>query len=82
MRILSARLLHARRNRLTGRVEAVVSLCARFDADLPDDMVRVAVSAPAATEPGAAPLRERLVAAAKLTYATSPRDIRAQRRAA
>lgn len=72
MRILSARIVRARLDRDTKRVEAVVALTAMRDGTGLPDMVRIAVSAPAHA-PGSAPLRERLTAAAKLTYATTPR---------
>ena len=81
MRILSARVIRARRNRDTARAEAVVALLIREVDGLPDTFVRIGVSAPLLA-PGAAPLRDRLIAAAKLTYAATPRQMRAQRFAA
>ena len=81
MRVLSARVIRARRNSDTQRAEAVVALLMR-EEDAPSDVfVRVSVSAPLRA-PGAAPLRDRLIAAAKLTYAATPRQMRAQRFAA
>jgi hypothetical protein len=78
MRITSARILHARLNRLTNRVEAIVLLTADLAPDLADDRVRIAVSTPAHRDPSAAPLRHRLVAAAKLAYATAGRSAAAR----
>ncbi|MFZ5710483.1 MAG: hypothetical protein ACOY4T_12510 [Pseudomonadota bacterium] len=81
MRILSARVTRARRNSGTSRAEAVVALLvADPDGSVPV-AVRLAVSAPLRA-PGAAPLRDRLIAAAKLTYAATPRALRTLRYAA
>lgn len=66
MRILSARILRARRIRHAGRVEALVSLSVQGGGGC--TRVLIPVSAPARA-PGAAPLRERLLAAAKLAHA-------------
>ncbi|MCB2116605.1 MAG: hypothetical protein KDE00_09980 [Rhodobacteraceae bacterium] len=71
MRILSARIQRARRIRLDGRVEALVALT--VDADGGVIHPRVLVAAPS-TAPGAPPLRERLLAAAKLAFAMQPRS--------
>jgi hypothetical protein len=81
MRVLSARVIRARRNSTTQRAEAVVGLLMREDDALSDVFVRITVSAPLHA-PGAAPLRDRLIAAAKLTYAATPRPMRAHRFAA
>jgi hypothetical protein len=77
MRILSARVLRARRDRTTSRVEAVVALTALALDALSPETVHVAISAPAAA-PDAPPLRQRLIAAAKLTHAAAPRMMRAR----
>ena len=77
MRILSARVLRARRDPSTARVEAVVAMTTlALDAFSPET-VHIAVSAPAVA-PGAPPLRQRLIAAAKLTHAATPRAMRAR----
>lgn len=78
MRVLSARIAHARRDRRTGRVEAVVALTVLLNDDRLSAFVRI--SAPARA-PGAASLRARLLGAAKLAFAADPRG-RASRRAA
>jgi hypothetical protein len=75
LRILSARITRALLNRATARVEAVIALTAATGADDATETVRISVSAPARAD-GAAPLRDRLIAAAKLTYATTPRPAR------
>lgn len=77
MRILSARVLRARRDRTTSRVEAVVALTALALDALSPETIQVAISAPAAA-PDAPPLRQRLIAAAKLAYAATPRMMRAR----
>ena len=77
MRILSARVLRARRDRATSRVEAVVALTAVSLDTLSPKTVHIAVSAPATAEE-APPLRQRLIAAAKLTHAATPRTMRAR----
>ncbi len=69
MRILSARIGPARLLRDMGEVEAVVTLVVKHDDGTLPLVVRVAASSPARA-PGAAPLRERLLAQAKLAYAT------------
>ncbi len=79
MRILSARITRALLDRATRRVEAVVTLTAATSAQDATETVRITVSAPARAE-GAAPLRDRLIAAAKLTYATTPRPLRSSAR--
>ncbi|MEZ5733196.1 MAG: hypothetical protein R3D97_12860 [Paracoccaceae bacterium] len=67
MRVLSARVRHARLNRQTGRVEAIVVLLLRPD-EAADHQVVVRTSAPVQAA-GAAPLRQRLAASAKLLAA-------------
>lgn len=69
MRILSARIARARRDRRTGRVEALVALTVLWG----DGPVRafVPISAPARA-PGGALLRDRLLGAAKLSFAADP----------
>ena len=69
MRILSARITRVRRHRAHGEVEAMVTLVILPTDAAQVDRVEVAVSSPARA-PGAAPLRERLLAQAKLSYAT------------
>ncbi|MCV2863187.1 hypothetical protein [Defluviimonas sp. WL0075] len=71
MRILSARIVHARRVPASDRIEALVRLLSepRPGADI--ERVEVAVTAPARAR-DAAPLRARLLAAAKLAYAIDP----------
>ncbi len=79
MRILSARITRARRVRATGRVEAIVALT--VDAGGGHVRAHLHIAARAAA-PGAPPLRERLLAAAKLKFAVenmrrpAPRDPR------
>jgi hypothetical protein len=77
MRILSARILRARRDRATARVEAVVALTALSLDALTPETIHIAISAPA-TAPDAPPLRQRLIAAAKLTHTATPRMMRAR----
>ncbi len=77
MRILSARVLRARRDRAIARVEAIVTLTALALDALSPETVHIAVSAPATAE-DAPPLRQRLIAAAKLTHAAAPRAMRAR----
>lgn len=69
MRILSARITRVRRHRAHGEVEALVTLVILPSDAAGVERVDVAVSSPAAA-PGAAPLRDRLLAQAKLSYAT------------
>jgi hypothetical protein len=69
MRILSARITRARRDRSFGEVEAMVTLIVLPSEEAGIERVDVAVSSPARA-PGAAPLRDRLLAQAKLGYAT------------
>ncbi|MGB3178188.1 MAG: hypothetical protein WBC68_14990 [Albidovulum sp.] len=71
MRILSARVSHANHDRAANRVDAIVTLLVRDSGHGGDHEVRVQVSAPAHA-PGAAPLRDRLAAAAKLIFVTRP----------
>ncbi len=66
MRILSARIHRARRDREAGRVLAVVALTVLRDGTAIRALVPVAVAARPA---GAAPLRDRLLGAAKLSLA-------------
>lgn len=68
MRILSARVLRARRLRDFGRVEAVVMLLVKAEGQPVPYETRVLTSAPDRA-PGAASLRDRLVASAKLLHA-------------
>lgn len=76
MRILTARVLRARRDRANSRVEAIVALTTLTeDAETPETM-RILVTAPG-NAPGAPSLRQRLIAAAKLTHAATPRAMRA-----
>jgi hypothetical protein len=81
MRVLSARVLRARRMATSGRVEAIVTLIVEVGdrgqilcADIP-------VSAPRSA-PMAPPLRARLIAAAKLAFATRTQEVRESSRAA
>ena len=69
MRILSARITRVRRHRSHGEVEALVTLVVLPSDSAGIERVDVAVSSPA-TAVGAAPLRDRLLAQAKLSYAT------------
>ena len=69
MRILSARITGVRVNRAAARVEAVVVLLVEQGGDAAREL-RVPTSAPIAA-PGAAPLKERLIASAKLILAMS-----------
>lgn len=69
MRILSARIAHARRDRRSGRVDAEVALTVLWGAG--PMRVFVTTSAPCRA-PGAAPLRDRLLGAAKLSIAFDP----------
>lgn len=80
MRILSARVIRARRLRDYGRVEAVVLLLVKAEGQPVPYEARILTSAPARA-PGAAPLRDRLLASAKLLHAMEPRQ-NARRRAA
>ncbi|AMY71352.1 hypothetical protein [Frigidibacter mobilis] len=73
MRILSARVLRARRLRDLGRVEAMVMLLVKPGDRAAPYEARVLTSAPARA-PGAAPLRERLLASAKLLHAIQAQD--------
>ncbi|MFN0113106.1 MAG: hypothetical protein ACKVPY_00340 [Paracoccaceae bacterium] len=81
MRILSARVIRARRDAASRRAEAVVALLADEEDGAAPLLLRIAVSAPLRA-PGAASLRDRLIAAAKLTCAATPRPHRAARYAA
>ena len=72
MRILSARISRARRlGRDSGLVEAVVTLLAIGQDDAVPRQAHLRVCAPVRA-PGAAPLRARLLASAKLMAATRP----------
>lgn len=72
MRILSARISRARRlGRHTDLVEAVVTLLAIDHDGAQPRQLHLRISA-AARAPGAAPLRTRLLASAKLMAATRP----------
>ncbi len=69
MRILSARATAIRVNRALARVEAVIVLRIESAGAEPCEL-RVPTSAPIVA-PGAAPLKERLIASAKLILAMS-----------
>ncbi|MGB3317268.1 MAG: hypothetical protein WBB85_23010 [Albidovulum sp.] len=69
MRILSARISRARRDRMTSRVEAIVALTVLWDGERVQAFIRT--SAPARAS-GAATLRARLLGAAKLSFAVDP----------
>lgn len=68
MRILSARITAVHRLRAYGEVEALVKLLVKRDADPRPYLAEVLASVPARA-PGAAPLRDRLLASAKLSLA-------------
>lgn len=80
MRILSARIIHARRDSRTRKVEAIVRLMAESGPGGGIVRADVTVAAPGRA-PGAARLRERLLAAAKLAFAAAPSAYRARRAA-
>jgi hypothetical protein len=69
MRVLSARITRARRNRIANRVDAIVALMVVRNDHVVRAMVRV--SSPA-RDSGGATLRARLLAAAKLAFASDP----------
>ena len=69
MRILSARVAHARHDRVADRVTAIVALTVLRNGTALNTAIQV--SAPARA-PGAAALRARLLAAAKLSFACDP----------
>ena len=69
MRILSARVTTIRVNRASARIEAVVVLLVETNGGVAREM-RIPTSAPI-TAPGAAPLKDRLIASAKLILAMS-----------
>lgn len=69
VRILSARIHRARRDRAAGTVAAVVALTALRGGTPVRAFVAVSVPARSA---GAAPLRNRLLGAAKLAFAARP----------
>ncbi len=71
MRVLSARVLRARRNRALAQVEAVIALLIEDSVGAAPYLVRVAIAAPIAGT-GAAALRQRLYAGAKLRFFTAP----------
>lgn len=75
MRILSARIHRVRRDRATGMLSATVALTAL----LGDQPIRafVAVAVPGRS-PGAAPVRDRLLGAAKLAFAGGSMQPRAR----
>ncbi len=81
MRILSARVLRARHLKDLGRVEAMVMLLVKPEGQAAPYEARVLTSAPARA-PGAAPLRDRLLASAKLLHAIHAQDLPRSRRAA
>ena len=68
MRILSARARSIRHDPLTRRVAAVIVL--HIENDGLEEVVSIPSSAPVSA-PGCAPLKERLIAAAKLALAMS-----------
>lgn len=69
MRILSARVTTIRVNHASARVEAVVVLLVEPSGGVARE-IRVPISAPIIA-PGAAPLKDRLIASAKLILAMS-----------
>ncbi|MEZ5776724.1 MAG: hypothetical protein R3E44_00030 [Paracoccaceae bacterium] len=69
MRILSARVTRARRDRADNRVAAIVALTVLRNGATLNATVRVTAPARA---PGAASLRDRLLGAAKLSFASDP----------
>lgn len=81
MRILSARVLRARRLRDLGHVEAMVMLLVKPEGQAQPYEARILTSAPARA-PGAAPLRDRLLASAKLLHAIHAQDLPRSRHAA
>ncbi|WP_347312018.1 hypothetical protein [Defluviimonas sp. SAOS-178_SWC] len=78
MRILSARITRVRRNRHTEHVEAIVALTAYTGGGPVRAFIRI--SAPARA-PGAARLRDRILGAAKLSFAADPARSTARRAA-
>ncbi|SPH23866.1 hypothetical protein DEA8626_02937 [Defluviimonas aquaemixtae] len=78
MRILSSRVLRARRDRSAGQVVALIALTAVREGIPVQAHIQVAAPARA---PGAAALRARLLGAAKLSFAAHP-ERHALRRAA
>lgn len=68
MRILSARARTIRHDPVTRRVSAVIVL--HIDSDGREEVVSIPASAPVSA-PGCAPLKDRLIAAAKLALAMS-----------
>jgi hypothetical protein len=80
MRILSARVVRARRDRPADRVEALVLLSVEDLSGLRATHL-VPVSVPARAD-GAPGLRHRLTAAARLSFALSPAATRERYRAA
>lgn len=78
MRVLSARVAHARRDRRVDVVHALVALTVQCRNETVYTMIPIAAPARAC---GAAPLRERLLGAAKLSFATLP-QFTSRRRAA
>ncbi len=81
MQILSARIQSARRLREFGEVKAVVALLLRPSENDEPLLVRVLASSPAEAA-GAAPLRQRLIASAKLSYYSGRMQPRHSRHAA
>ena len=67
MRILSARIARVQHLRNEGEIAASVFVLARLDGHPLPILARVEVRSPAHA-PGAAPLRDRLLAAAKLAF--------------
>lgn len=69
MRILSARIHRARRDRASGMVSVIVALTALRS----DRLVRAFITVSVPGRPaGAAPLRDRVLGAAKLAFAARP----------
>lgn len=68
MQIMSARISRARLLRRYGEVEATVTLLIKADSQPFPYVAKIVTSSPARA-PGAAPLRERLLASAKLKHA-------------
>lgn len=81
MRILSARIVRARRLRAFGEVEALVALLILREGETRPYLAEITASVPARA-PGGAPLRERLLASAKLAHAAGRSGSRSARHAA
>lgn len=80
MRILSARVAQAQRDPVSDLVRAVVHILVERSPGAGPERVAIPVCAPAHAQ-GAAPLRLRLIAAAKLAYAAGSRPGSARRAA-